>query len=125
MTARPAVALGRNAVLVIGLVIGVLVMHGLGDPSVDHSGMAMGQPQMPRQTSSTAAGMADGVGHGHDGPVAPAGEMSMAAICAFAVLLIVERVTRRSPQPMQRWAHPTVLRSRLLVGPEPPVPKFL
>jgi len=119
MSARLRRPVGRNAVLVIGLVIGVLVIHGVGDPSMDHSGMAMGQTQMPHQSVGTAAG----VGHGHHLPASPAGEMAMAAICAFAVLLLVDRVTRRGPQPMQRWAYPTPLRSRLLVGPEPPVPK--
>lgn len=112
-------SVGHNAVLVIGLVIGVLVMHGMGDPSMNNSGMAMSQPQMPHQTTPMAAG----VSQGHDMPVAPGGEMAMAAICAFAVLLLIDRVTRRGLQPTQRWAQSTVHRSRLLVGPEPPVPK--
>ena len=109
----------RDAVLVIGLVIGVLVMHGLGDPSMDHSGVAMAPAPMRHETAGVTAGM----GHGHDSPAMPAGEMTMASSCAFAVLLLVDRVTRRSPQPIHRWTCPTMLPSRLLVGPEPPVPK--
>jgi hypothetical protein len=112
---------GRNAVLVIGLVIGVLVMHGLGDRSMDHSGLAMAP--MPQQ--SQPAGMTTGVSHGHDLPGAPAGEMAMAAICAFAVLLLLDGVSRRNPQPIRRWAQPTVVPSRLVVGPEPPVHRLL
>jgi hypothetical protein len=111
--------LGRNVVLVVGLVIGVLVMHGLGDPSMDHSGVAMAPALMQHETAGVTAGMS----RGHDSPAMPAGETAMAAACAFAVLLLVDRVTRHSSQPIQRWARPTMLRSRLLVGPEPPVPK--
>lgn len=109
----------RNAVIVIGLVIGVLVMHGLGDPSMDHSGVAMAPAPAQHETAGVTAGMS----HGHDSPAMPAGETAMAASCAFAVLLLVDRVTRRSPQPIQRRARPTMLPSRTLIGPEPPVPK--
>ncbi|NLA35685.1 MAG: hypothetical protein GX868_08345 [Actinobacteria bacterium] len=113
--------LGRNVVLVVGLVIGVLVMHGPGDPSMDHSGVAMAPAPMPHETAGVTASM----GRGHDSPAMPAQEMAMAASCAFAVLLLVDRVARRSPQPIDRWTCPTMLPSRLLVGPEPPVPKSI
>lgn len=109
----------RNAVIVIGLVIGVLVMHGLGNPSMDHSGVAMAPAPAQHETAGVTAGM----GHGHDSSAMPVGEMAMAASCAFAVLLLVDRVTRRSAQSIDRWTCPTMLPSRLLVGPEPPVPK--
>ena len=109
----------RNAVIVIGLVLGVLVMHGLGDPSMDHSGVAMAPAPAQHETAGVTASMS----HGNDSPAMPAGEMTMAASCAFAVLLLVDRVTRRSPQPIHCWTCPTMLPSRTLIGPEPPVPK--
>ncbi len=108
MSRRRRQPFGRKPVLVIGLVVGVLVMHGLGDPSMDHSGMVMYRAQMPHQTAGGTAG----VTHGHDIPIAPASEMAMAAICAFAILALLDRVTRRGPRPTQRWTHPTAQRSR-------------
>ena len=111
----------RNAVIVIGLVIGVLVMHGLGDPSMDHSGVAMAPAPAQHETAGVTARMS----HGNDSSAMPVGEMAMAASCAFAVLLLVDRVTRRSAQSIDRWTCPTMLPSRTLIGPEPPVPKSI
>lgn len=116
--------LGRHPMAVVGVVIGVLVMHGLGDPAMSHSGMAMGETSMA--ASAMAAGMQPspvGASPRHSTPAAPAGEMAMAAICAFAVLLRRDRVTRMGSGSRRSWVPIAVLRSIIAGGPEPPVPR--
>ncbi len=118
--------LGRHPMAVVGVVIGVLVMHGLGDPAMSHSGMAMGETSMA--ASAMAAGMQQspiGASHRHPTPSLPAGEMAAAAICAFAVLLRLDRVTRTGSGSFAMFVPIAMLRSIIAGGPEPPVPRLV
>lgn len=110
--------------VVVGLVLGVLMMHGLGDPAMSHSGMATGQTSMA--AGSISAGMQQspmGASHRHPASSLPAGEMVMGAICAFAVLVRLDRATRTGSGELATFIPIEMLRSIIAGGPEPPVPR--
>ncbi|MFN8050971.1 MAG: hypothetical protein U0Q22_06025 [Acidimicrobiales bacterium] len=86
----------------------------MGETSMTASPMSAGMPQ-PQV----------GASHRRSSPMVPAGEVAMAAICAFAVLLRLDRVTRTGPGSVATWIPIPMLRSTVAVGPEPPVPRLV
>ncbi len=124
---RPGVrAWPARAVLVILLGIGVVVMHGLGDPSMDHGAAFTLLPAAShghdREPMAGAAGHHGCHGDACDG--SHSSDMVMVG-CAYAVLALATR-PRRVAGP-RRPLRPAALfgSGRLSWAPEPPVPRFV
>lgn len=110
----------QTAAAVVAVVFAVLLMHGIGNPTIAHGAL-------PGLTHTTAMEP----GHGHDQGACDddacghPGGMAMAAMnCAYAVI----RPATASPCGNDGAAHNSVtddadVRS-LLRGPEPPVPRL-
>lgn len=127
----------RRVVLVLTVAAAVAVMHALSMTGAGHHASGSTSDRMSPMVAASAApsGHASGHGAGHRArPDAPANRpatpepvshwLSM-SVCAFAVL-IATRLLRRVAGPRRRVpvpAHDPAV--RLVVGPEPPVPRFV
>jgi hypothetical protein len=114
-------------VLVVVLAIGVVVMHGLGDPSMDHGAgftlLSVASSGHPSERMAGAADHHDGC-HGDGCGGSHSSDMVMAG-CAYAVLALATRPRRvAGPRRVCRPAAAFVSGS-LSWAPEPPVPRFV
>ena len=103
--------------MVVALVLGVFLMHGLSGPNMSHDGLpGLGQSAEPMSGMKSAAS-------NHD---RPDGAAMLTMACAFAVLQLTSLAERR---PMTKGEQRLITAFRVpigpLRGPEPPVPRFV
>jgi hypothetical protein len=101
---------------VVGLVLGVFLMHGLSGPNMSHDGL----PGLGSTSHAMGDMKSSGPAHSHSEAAAM---LTMA--CAYAVLQLSVSAARREA-PMGERPSITGLRIPIgpLRGPEPPVPRI-
>lgn len=113
---RPRVRTTQLAAAV-AILAGVVLMHVLSAPGAPHEPFGTASPGMDHRSAMPTR-------HGATGDPT-GGHLLAAGLCAFAVLTAVRSVHRRASTLPPLHLPAAELLTRLLTGPEPPVPRHV